>query len=142
MTAQLLKRATPIPAFPLASSRPELDIPEIRCKRSGYRQCKGHAGRHTTTQASQAARLRRRGAAKETERRQLNETVAEIQRRYRELQEAEREERRKCAEAYKAEREARERDKPKRRPKPGRAFPLDPIGPPQLIKRRDYELRC
>jgi hypothetical protein len=73
----------------------------------------------------------------------LNETVAEIQRRYRELQEAEREERRKCAEAYKAEREARERDKPKRRPdnKPGRAFPLDPIGPPQLIKQRDYELR-
>jgi hypothetical protein len=71
----------------------------------------------------------------------LNETVAEIQRRYRELQEAEREERRKCAEAYKAEREARERDKPKRRPKPGRAFPLDPNGPPQLIKQRDYELR-
>jgi hypothetical protein len=55
--------------------------------------------------------------------------------------EAEREERRKCAEAYKAEREVRERDRPKRRPKPGRAFPLDPIGPPQLIKQRDYELR-
>src|SRR5690349_17927354 len=55
---------------------------------------KGHARPHTTTRTSQAARLRRRGAAKETERRQLNETVAEIQRRYRELQEAEREERR------------------------------------------------
>lgn len=69
-------------------------------------------------------------------------TVAvEIQRRYRELQEAEREERRKCAEAYKADREARERDRRDRRPNPGRAFPLDPIGPPQLIKQRDYELR-
>jgi hypothetical protein len=71
----------------------------------------------------------------------LNGTVTEIQRRHRELHEAEREERRKYAEAYKAEREVRERDKPKRRPKPRRAFPLDPIGPPQLIKQRDYELR-
>jgi hypothetical protein len=71
----------------------------------------------------------------------IDGTVGDIQRRYRELQEAEREERGKCAEAFKAEREARERDKSKRRPKPGKVFPLDPIGPPQLIKRRDYELR-
>ena len=136
-----LERPAEILAWPLATSRSGLEIPETGLVAE---EGKGFPGRsQTATQATQAAQQRGHGqcGADAIERCPLTETVAEIRRRYRELQEAEREERRKCAEAFKAEREARERDKSKRRPKPGKVFPLDPIGPPQLIKQRDYDLR-
>jgi DNA-dependent RNA polymerase len=69
MTARLLKRPTPIPGFPLASSRPELDIPEIR-RRPVWSPTKAKAAPDHTRQPKRrkrpdyvAAALRKRRSA-------------------------------------------------------------------------------